>query len=95
MILTSAMKYLGQAAYEQIDAYANGEFKGGRTSLMDVNMNGVGLPGANPNLSDETIKQVNEVAKMIREGEIEVPNTKEGLISFLEEMNCDFGNLGY
>lgn len=95
VILTSAMKYLGQAAYDQINAYANGEFEGGRTILMDVNANGVGLPEANPNLSDETIKQVNEVAKMIREGEIEVPKTKDGLISFLEEMDCDFGNLGY
>lgn len=95
VILTSAMKYLGQAAYDQINAYANGEFEGGRTILMDVNANGVGLPEANPNLSDETIKQVNEVAKMIREGEIEVPKTKDGLNSFLEEMDCDFGNLGY
>lgn len=95
VILTSAMKYLGQAAYEQINAYANGEFEGGRTILMDVNANGVGLPEANPNLSDETIKQVNEAAKMIREGEIEVPKTKDGLISFLDQMNCDFGNLGY
>lgn len=95
VILTSAMKYLGQAAYDQINAYANGEFEGGRTILMDVNANGVGLPEANPNLSDETIKQVNEAAKMIREGEIEVPKTKEGLISFLDRMNCDFGNLGY
>lgn len=95
VILTSAMKYLGQAAYDQINAYANGEFEGGRTILMDVNANGVGLPEVNPNLSDETIKQVNEAAKMIREGEIEVPKTKDGLISFLEEMDCDFGNLGY
>ena len=95
VILTSAMKYLGQAAYEQINAYANGEFEGGRTILMDVNANGVGLPGVNPNLSDATVKEVNEVAEMIKAGEIEVPNTKEGLISFLDEMNCDFGNLGY
>lgn len=95
VILTSAMKYLGQAAYDQINAYANGEFEGGRTILMDVNANGVGLPTVNPNLSDETIKQVNEAAKMIREGEIEVPKTKDGLISFLDRMNCDFGNLGY
>ena len=95
VILTSAMKYLGQAAYDQINAYANGEFEGGRTILMDVNANGVGLPEANPNLSDETIKQVNEAAKMIREGEIEVPKTKDGLISFLDQMNCDFGKLGY
>lgn len=93
--LTSAMKYLGRAAYDQINAYANGEFEGGRTILMDVNANGVGLPGANPNLSDATVKEVNEVAEMIKAGEIEVPNTKDGLISFLDEMNCDFGNLGY
>ena len=95
VILTSAMKHLGRAAYDQINAYANGEFEGGRTILMDVNANGVGLPEANPNLSDETIKQVNEAAKMIREGEIEVPKTKDGLISFLDQMNCGFGNLGY
>ena len=95
VILTSAMKYLGQASYDQINAYANGEFEGGRTILMDVNANGVGLPGVNPNLSDATVKEVNEVAEMIKAGEIEVPNTKDGLISFLDEMNCDFGNLGY
>ena len=95
VILTSAMKYLGRAAYDQINAYANGEFEGGRTILMDVNANGVGLPGANPNLSDATVKEVNEVAEMIKVGEIEVPKTKDGLISFLDEMNCDFGNLGY
>ena len=95
VILTSAMKYLGRAAYDQINAYANGEFEGGRTILMDVNANGVGLPGVNPNLSDATVKEVNEVAEMIKAREIEVPNTKDGLISFLDEMNCDFGNLGY
>ena len=32
---------------------------------------------------------------MIKTGEIEVPNTKEKLKTFLDEMNCDFGNLGY
>ena len=95
VILTSAMKYLGRAAYDQINAYANGEFEGGRTILMDVNANGVGLPGVNPNLSDATVKEVNEVAEMIKTGEIEVPNTKDNLISFLEEMSCDFGNLSY
>ena len=95
VILTSAMKYLGQAAYDQINAYANGEFEGGRTILMDVNANGVGLPEVNPNLSDATLKEVNEVAEMIKAGEIEVPKTKDGLILFLDQMNCDFGNLGY
>ena len=95
VILTSAMKYLGRASYDQINAYANGEFEGGRTILMDVNANGVGLPGVNPNLSDATVKEVNEVAEMIKAREIEVPNTKDGLISFLDETNSDFGNLGY
>ena len=95
VILTSAMKYLGQASYNQINAYANGEFEGGRTILMDVNANGVGLPEVNPNLSDATVKEVNEVAEMIKAGEIEIPNTKEKLKTFLDEMNCDFGNLGY
>lgn len=94
-ILTSAMKYLGEAAYNQIESYVNGEFEGGQTILMDINSNGVGLPQTNPNLSDETTKTINEVVESVKEGEINVPATEEELMLFLENLEQDFGNLDY
>ena len=94
-ILTSAMKYLGEAAYNQIDAYVKGEFEGGQTILMDIVANGVGLPTTNPNLSEETVEKVNEIVELIKNGEIEVPATEEELMLFLEELGQDFGNLDY
>ena len=40
-------------------------------------------------------RQMDKITEMIKTGEVEVPNTKEKLKTFLDEMNCDFGNLGY
>ena len=94
-ILTSAMKYLGEAAYNQIDSYVKGEFEGGQTILMDIVANGVGLPQENPNLSEETVKQVNDIVGLIKGGEIEVPATEEALMLFLEDLGQDFGKLNY
>ena len=33
---------------------------------------GIGIPAENPNLSEETVKKVNEVLEAIKNGEIEV-----------------------
>ena len=95
VMLTSAMKYLGQAAYEQIEAHVNGEFDGGRVVMMDINANGVGLPKENPNLSNKTTDIVNQVVWSIQDGAIEIPSTKEDLLLFLDELNQDFGDLNY
>lgn len=95
VMLTSAMKYLGQVAYEQIDAHVNGEFNGGRVLTMDINADGVGLPKTNPNLSAETSKVVNDVVELIKDGGIDIPDTKEELMLFLDKSNQDFQNLSY
>lgn len=95
VMLTSAMKYLGQVAYEQIDAHVNGEFNGGRVLTMDINADGVGLPKTNPNLSVETSKVVNDVVELIKDGDIDIPDTKEELMLFLDKSNQDFQNLSY
>ncbi len=95
VILTSAMKYLGEATYRQLEAIENGSFKGGETLLMDVQSNGVGLPKTNPNLSEETSSKVNEVFELIQSGEIQVPSSVESLDAFLTEMNYEFSRLEY
>ncbi|MBM7659299.1 basic membrane protein A [Bacillus mesophilus] len=72
VVLTSAMKNLGQVAFDMIQDEINGDFKGGETLTFDVKNNGVGIPAENPNLSDDTVTQTNEVVEKIKSGEITV-----------------------
>ena len=79
-----------------VDQYDEGLLTNGHsTILMDIATNGVGLPQENPNLSEETVKQVNEIVELIKGGEIEVPATEEALMLFLEDLGQDFGKLNY
>lgn len=48
--------------------------------MYDIQNNGVGIPDENPNLSDETIEIVNEVLNKIKNGEVVVSATGDGLI---------------
>lgn len=80
IILTSALKNVGEAAYEMIKLNQEGNFPGGQTIYYGVSNNGVGLPVENPNLSEKAIKAVDEVYKKLGDGEITVQTTGEGLI---------------
>ncbi|HPQ46936.1 MAG TPA: BMP family ABC transporter substrate-binding protein [Clostridia bacterium] len=51
VILTSAMKSIGVAAYDMVKAYDEGTFPGGETLIFDASNNGVQIPDENPNLS--------------------------------------------
>lgn len=95
VMLTSAMKYLANAAYQQIDAFVNETFKGGTSHLMNATSNGVGLPEENPNLTKETMTQVQEVFQLIQSGDLVVPQSVEDLDAFLTEMNYSFARLNY
>ena len=57
---------------DMVQAELNGEFPGGQTLILDAANGGVGIPAENPNLSEETVKKVNEVLEAIKNGEIEV-----------------------
>ncbi|SHK28152.1 nucleoside-binding protein [Clostridium cavendishii DSM 21758] len=80
VILTSAIRKLGDATYEVIKDSVEGKFPGGKTLIYDTKNNGVGIPEKNPNLSEETIKKVNEVYEKIKSGEIKISPEKDGLI---------------
>ncbi len=83
VVLTSAKKELGNAAYETIDDIVNGEFKGGQKVVLDSSNGGVGLPAENPNLSEDTVAKYNETFAKVASGEIVVPGTVEELEAFL------------
>lgn len=55
VILTSAVKMVGNAAYSGIEGHFNGEFPGGKTTTLGIAEEGVGLPAENPNLDDSVV----------------------------------------
>ena len=77
VMLTSAMKYLDQATYTTIKAFTEGEFNGGASEVFSIANNGVGIPAENPNLSDETMKVVEDVKAKISAGEIVVAENND------------------
>ncbi len=52
VILTSAVKMVGKAAYDGIEGHFNDTFPGGKTTTLGLAEEGVGLPAENPNLED-------------------------------------------
>ena len=63
-----------------VKAYVDGAFPGGETLNFDVKTDGVGIPETNPNLSDVTMKSVNDIYSKIKSGEITVSSEKGDLI---------------
>ncbi len=80
VILTSAMKKIGNATKDLIKQELDGKFPGGETITYDVKNDGVGIPDENPNLSEETVTKVKEVYEKIKSGEIEVSGEQGNLI---------------
>ncbi|MGL4656409.1 MAG: BMP family lipoprotein [Sarcina sp.] len=80
VVLTSATKKIGKSAYDMIKNELDGKFPGGQTFVVDIKTDDVGLPAENPNLSDETMKKVNEVIELIKSGEVKVSSEKGDLI---------------
>ncbi|MFI2856201.1 BMP family protein [Paenibacillus sp. JSM ZJ436] len=80
VVLTSAVKKVDQAAYDMIKAEMDGSFPGGQTLTLDAKSDGVGLPEENPNLSEDVLKQVEEVLGKIKSGEITVSAEQGDLI---------------
>lgn len=80
IILTSAMKRIDQAAYDMVKAEKEGKFPGGQTLVFNAKNNGVGIPAANPNLSDDVQKKVAEIFAKVQSGEIKVSDEKGNLI---------------
>jgi basic membrane protein A len=80
IILTSAMKYIDLSAYDMIKAEAEGTFPGGQILTFDAKNDGIGIPPANPNLSEDTISKTNEVFEKIKSGEIVVASENDGTL---------------
>jgi basic membrane protein A and related proteins len=80
IILTSAMKYIDQAAYDMIKAEKEGNFPGGEILTFTAENNGIGIPKENPNLSAEVAATVAEVFDMIKNGTLVISDVQGDLI---------------
>lgn len=78
VILTSAIKKVDTVTYTMIKNELDGKFEGGKILTFDIKSDGVGIPKTNPNLSDDVVKQVNEVVTKLKNGEITVADSNDG-----------------
>ena len=65
---------------DQAMAAANGTFEGGKHLILGVAEDRAGIPASNPNLTPEIEAEVAKVAELIRNGEISIQDTADGLI---------------
>lgn len=72
IILTAALKDIGQAAYSMIVDLKQNAFHGGRLLVFGIKNNGVGISMKNPNLSAEVKGQVNRLKEKISNDELVV-----------------------
>ena len=94
VILTSAMKNLTIATYNEIDKYINGQFEGGNIKTLTIAEDAVGLPTSNPNLTEETLINVEKAKEAVLKG-LKVPSSVEELEVFLNEYNYSVEGLNY
>jgi basic membrane protein A len=76
-IMTSALKKVDQAVYDEIKAAQDGTFKGGDNTIFDVKSGGVGI-GETNEVGSKYAAQVQEIQDKIASGELaDIPNTVE------------------
>jgi basic membrane protein A and related proteins len=74
-IMTSALKKVDQAVYDEIKAVQDGSFKGGDNTVFDVKSGGVGIGDTNE-VGAKYADQVKEVQDKIASGELtDIPDT--------------------
>lgn len=80
IILTSAMKKIGTAAYDMIKHVLDESFPGGESLTFNAANNGVGIPIENPNLDASVEAEVAKVYASLQDGSIAVAGEQGNLI---------------
>lgn len=73
VVLTSAIKVVGEAAQDGLSKHFSNSFEGGTTTTLGYAENGIGLPVENPNVDQTIIDQ----AKAALEGKSQVETEKD------------------
>jgi len=79
VVLTSAVKRVGQAAQKALQEITLGTFVGGKTTRLTIEDGAVGLAEVNPNLTSEITAEIARFEQQVRAGSIVVPDKKDGV----------------
>lgn len=77
VVLTSAVKKVDTASYNMVKAMIDGNFPGGQILTYDINNDAVGIPEENPNLSDDTMKVIDDIYAKLKDGSITVRDNND------------------
>lgn len=80
--LTSMVKRVDVAVYDVTKRAMEGDFPGGKEVVFGLEEDGVGIAPTTENISEETVKLVDEWKQKILNGEVKVPATDEEFASF-------------
>lgn len=80
VVLTSAQKFIGRAAYDMIKDALSSHFKGGRNLELSARTDGVGIPPINPNLIEEAQDKAQLALKHMSYNVVQVKGDGEGVI---------------
>lgn len=81
VILTSALKKVDVATYQETKKMMEGKFEGAKTITFDLHNDGVGVPAENPNLSDDIKAAIDKAIEDIKSDTVKVntvPALKNG-----------------
>lgn len=82
-VITAAMKEIGLAAYEAIDAHYKNQWVGGITKNYNASNNGVSIPNDFSRFSTFNKAQYDAIQAKVANGTILVPDTYAGLATFV------------
>lgn len=74
-VLTSALKRVDEAVFSTIESVQDGSWKGGRNLVFGLSEDGVGLGTFSPEVPQEDRAEIEEVAKKIAAGDVEIPTS--------------------
>lgn len=84
-IMATMLKKVDAAAYSAINDIIEGKFSQG-ANYLGLKEEGVGytVEGSNIKLSEETIAKINEIKDKVNSGELQIPDTAQGVDEFLK-----------
>lgn len=86
-VITSAMKDLGSAVSQMLDAFFADEFPGGEVITLNASNEGVALPDDFSRFNSFTQAQYQAIFNRIASGDVVVPSSHAELVTFLEGLN--------
>lgn len=86
-VLTSAMKRVDVGVYNVVKGLVDGEFPGGETVVYGLEEEGVDIaPTSDKHVPADLLKEVEDIKKLIIDGEIDVPFNEETYKEFMKTL---------